>query len=71
MKLLKKTIKWLLKSLVLVLAIIILAGLAFKIFGPERNEPLGRLVDIEGLKLHIYKDNADIICKELLTLLNE
>lgn len=53
MKFLKKTLRWIVKSVGLVLTLIILVGLAFKLFGPERNEPLGKLVDIDGLNLHI------------------
>ena len=53
MKKVGKIFKWLLKSIGLLLALIIVAGLVVRLFGPEPHEPLGELVDIGGFQLHI------------------
>jgi len=53
MKIFRKILKWIAKSIGLLLAIIILAGLGFRLFGPEPHEPLGELIDIGEFKLHI------------------
>ncbi len=53
MKIFKKVLKGFAKLIGVLLAVIILAGLAFRLFGPEAHEPLGELVDIGGFKLHI------------------
>jgi len=48
-----KVLKWIFKSIGFLLALIILAGLVVRIFGPKPHEPLGELVDIGGSRLHI------------------
>lgn len=52
MRTLLKILKWFAKIIGLLLALIILAGLTWRIFGPEPNPP-GKLVDVGGFKLHI------------------
>jgi pimeloyl-ACP methyl ester carboxylesterase len=52
MKVILKILKWILKSIGLLLAIIILAGLIFRLFSPKPQPP-GELVDIGGFSLHI------------------
>jgi len=52
MRIILKIFKWMAKIIGLLLALIILAGLAWRIFGPEPNPP-GKLVDVGGFKLHI------------------
>lgn len=49
----KKIFKRLFQIIGILLALIIIAGLGFRIFGPEQNEPEGKLVDIDGIKFHI------------------
>jgi pimeloyl-ACP methyl ester carboxylesterase len=52
MKFILKILKGILKSIGLLLAIIILAGLIFRLFSPKPQPP-GELVDIGGFSLHI------------------
>ncbi len=52
MRVVLKIFKWTLKSFGLLLAIIILAGLIFRIFAPTPQPP-GELVDLGGFSLHI------------------
>ncbi len=52
MRILLKIFKWLAKVIGLLLALIIVAGLVWRIIGPD-PEPPGKLVDIGGFKLHI------------------
>ncbi|WP_439474733.1 alpha/beta fold hydrolase [Algoriphagus formosus] len=47
-----KILKWILKAIGLLLAIIIFAGLIFRLFAPEPQPP-GELIDIGGFSLHI------------------
>lgn len=52
-KLIKKIFKgtlWFIGSL---LALLIVAGLIFRLFGPEPYEPMGKLVAVNGTELHI------------------
>lgn len=53
MKIFLKVLKWVGLSIGLLLTLIILAGLAFRLFGPAPQAPMGELVDIGGFKLHI------------------
>jgi pimeloyl-ACP methyl ester carboxylesterase len=53
-KLIKKIFKSVFLSIGLLLTLLILAGLAFRLFGPEPHKPLGRLVDAGGVKFHIH-----------------
>ena len=61
MRIFLKILKWLVKSIGLLLAIILLAGLVFRLFGPEPHKPMGKLISIGDFKLHINgtgeKDN--------------
>ncbi len=53
MKSFTRILKWIGISIGTLLTLIILAGLAFRVFGPEPHEPMGKLIDIGGFKLHI------------------
>lgn len=53
MKIFLKVLKWIGLSIGALLLLIILAGLAFRLFGPAPHPPLGELVDVGGFKLHI------------------
>ena len=53
MKIFKKILKGFTKLIGILLAVMTLAGLACRLFGPEAHEPMGKLIDIGGLKLHI------------------
>tara|TARA_R110002126_G_scaffold290263_1_gene446853 strand:- start:1926 stop:2939 length:1014 start_codon:yes stop_codon:yes gene_type:complete len=48
-KILKKTIKY----IGILIVLIILSGLVFRIFGPEPHKPKGKLVNVNGIDLHI------------------
>lgn len=52
MKILLKILKWIGLSIGALIALIILAGLTFRLFAPKAQPP-GELVDIGGFKLHI------------------
>jgi pimeloyl-ACP methyl ester carboxylesterase len=52
MRIILKILKWALKSIGLLLAAIIVAGLIFRLFAPAPQPP-GELVDIGGFSLHI------------------
>ncbi|MEM6298598.1 MAG: alpha/beta hydrolase, partial [Bacteroidota bacterium] len=54
MKKVFKILKWTLKLTIGSLALIIIAGLGVRIFGPTSHEPTGELVDIGGINLHIH-----------------
>ncbi|MDH7444804.1 alpha/beta fold hydrolase [Aquimarina sp. 2201CG14-23] len=53
MKLIKKIFKRIFLSFGLLIVLIILAGLVFRLFGPEPHKPIGALVDIDGVKFHV------------------
>lgn len=53
-KLLKKIFKRIFKFIGILIALIILAGLIFRTFGPETHQPMGKLVTIDGVDLHIH-----------------
>lgn len=53
MKIILKVFKWIGLSIVGLLFLIVLAGLTFRVFGPDPHQPEGKLVDIGGFKLHI------------------
>ncbi|MEL6192196.1 MAG: alpha/beta hydrolase [Bacteroidota bacterium] len=53
MKLFLKILKWIGLSISSVLVIIILSGIAFRLFKAKSYEPKGELVDVGGFKLHI------------------
>ncbi len=53
MKRIKNVLKRTFQILGLLLALIILAGLIFRLVGPEPHQPLGELVDVDGVKFHI------------------
>ena len=53
MKIVRRLLKWIAKIIGLLLALVILAGLLIRLFGPQPHEPLGRLIDIGDFKLHI------------------
>ncbi len=53
MKIFKKVLKGFAKVTGIFSAVIILAGLVFRLFGPEAHKPMGKLVDIGDFKLHI------------------
>ena len=52
MNIILKIFKWIAKSIGLLLALILFAGLIFRLFAPK-PEPPGELVDLGGFKLHI------------------
>ncbi|MEO1517564.1 MAG: alpha/beta hydrolase [Bacteroidota bacterium] len=52
MKIFLKILKWIAVSIGSLLALLILAGLFCRLFGPEVQPP-GKLVDVDGVKLHI------------------
>jgi len=52
-KKIKKIFKRFFQIIGILLAVIILAGLVFRLLGPKPNEPVGKLVDVNGIKLHI------------------
>lgn len=52
MKIILKILKWIGLSIGSLLALILLSGLAFRLFGPKPQPP-GELVDVDGVKLHI------------------
>lgn len=53
MKIFLKVLKWIGISILSLLSLILLAGLAFRLFGPKPNPP-GKLVDVGGFRLHIH-----------------
>ncbi len=53
MKKFLNVLKWIGISIASFLILIILAGLAFRLFGPKQHEPMGELVDVGGFNLHI------------------
>ncbi|OJJ17014.1 hypothetical protein BKI52_30315 [marine bacterium AO1-C] len=55
MKFFLKVLKWIGISISSLLVLIIMAGLAFRLFGPQQHPPLGELIDIGGFKLHINR----------------
>jgi len=55
MKFFLKILKWIGISIGSLLALIIVAGLAFRIFGPTTHQPMGELIDVGGFKLHINR----------------
>lgn len=56
MKILKKSFKLLGFGLLLFLGLIIISGLAFRWLGPKPSPPPGKLVDVNGTKLHIHAE---------------
>ncbi|WP_074405793.1 alpha/beta fold hydrolase [Aquimarina megaterium] len=52
-KKIKKIFKRFFQIIGILLAVIIVAGLGFRSFGPKPNKPDGKLVDVNGIKLHI------------------
>ena len=52
MKVFLKIVKWCAKSIALLLGLVLLAGLVCRIFSPNPIPP-GKLVDVDGYKLHI------------------
>lgn len=55
MKKIRRTLKWIGKGIGLLLALIVLSGLALRLFAPE-PQPEGDFLDIDGVKLHIITD---------------
>jgi len=53
MKIFLKALKGFAKLTGVFLLLIILAGLVVRLFGPEAHQPMGELIDIGDLKLHI------------------
>ena len=53
MEIIKKVVKWIWLTFILLLILLVLAGLVFHIFKPEPSTPEGKLVDVKGFKLHI------------------
>ena len=53
MKFLSSILKWIGLSIASCLILTILAGLCFKVLGPQPYEPIGKLVDVGGFNLHI------------------
>lgn len=54
----KKIFKRFFQIVGILLAIIIVAGLAFRLFGPEPHNPKGMLIEVNGTKLHINASGA-------------
>lgn len=52
-KIIRTIFKRIFQFIGLLLAILIIAGLLFRLFGPASHQPLGKLVDVAGTKLHI------------------
>jgi len=52
MRIISKIFRWALKSMGLLLAMVILAGLVFRLFAPVPQPP-GELIDVGGFSLHI------------------
>ncbi|MGB3467538.1 MAG: alpha/beta hydrolase, partial [Cyclobacteriaceae bacterium] len=67
-KLIRKIFKVTFLSIGILLLILIAAGLVFRLAGPEPHEPLGRLIDVDGVKFHIHvegeKDNKPTVVIE-------
>lgn len=53
MKIIKKIVRWMGLALVSLIILLIFAGFIFRKFKPETSPPEGKLVDVEGVKLHI------------------
>lgn len=53
MKIFLKVFKWIGLWLGALLILFILAGVSFRLFGPQAHQPKGKLVDVGGFKLHI------------------
>lgn len=56
MKALSKVLKWTGLVLISFITVLILAGLAFRFSSSKASSPPGKLVDIEGVKLHIHAE---------------
>ena len=56
MKLLKKWGKWVSLLVVSFLVLIVVSGLIFRWWGPQPTSPPGKLIDINGTKLHILAE---------------
>lgn len=54
MKLIKRLLKWTLLFFATALMLLIVAGLAFRLFGPDPHKPNGQLIEIDGHQLHIH-----------------
>ncbi len=53
MRFFKKALKCIGQFLLVLIALVILSGLSYRLFGPEQHQPSGQLVDVGGFKLHI------------------
>ncbi len=53
MNLIKKILKRTFLFIGIVLALLIVAGLVFQLFGPEPHSPMGQLMEVDGIQLHI------------------
>ncbi|MFP2995102.1 alpha/beta hydrolase [Spongiivirga sp. MCCC 1A20706] len=42
----------------IILVLIIIAGLTYRLVGSEQHEPLGKMVDVGGFKLHIHSEGV-------------
>ncbi|MFD2587200.1 alpha/beta fold hydrolase [Croceitalea marina] len=51
---LKKISKKIFKYIGILIGLVVLAGLAFRAFGPELHKPMGKLVNVNGIDLHIH-----------------
>ncbi|WP_299442871.1 alpha/beta hydrolase [uncultured Aquimarina sp.] len=54
LKLIKRIFKRIFKFIGILIALIILAGLIFRALGPESHKPMGKLVNINSIDLHIH-----------------
>ncbi len=53
-KLIRNFFSKIFKFLGIIITLIILAGLFFRAFGPDSHKPMGKLVNIDGIDLHIH-----------------
>lgn len=52
-KVIKKILKKIFKYIGILIVLIILSGLVFRIFSPEPHKPKGKIVNVNGIDLHI------------------
>ncbi|MDY8135495.1 alpha/beta hydrolase [Aquimarina sp. 2201CG5-10] len=53
MKIIKKIFKRIFLSIGVLIALVILAGLVFRLFAPEPHKPMGSLINVDDVKFHI------------------
>lgn len=53
-KLIRKIVKKTFKFIGILIIVVVLAGLIFRVFGPELHKPMGKLVNVDGTNLHVH-----------------